>query len=473
MIMTSLHTKTTIEEAIEMLHNDPSFLEELKPGKRRRQIFNSAKEILTTTDKIVKSYIRVSRDEGGVNRIPAYRIQHNNIAGFYKGGIRFSPDVNESEVENLAILMTLKNALHRLPFGGAKGGVAINPADFSDRELFLISRTYVQRFAPDLGPTHDIPAPDMGTNEKIIDYMVGEYKRIHPGQEYLGSFTGKSIENGGARGRKEATGRGVHFSYEWLMEEGLERIQALSSTRSLPEKQKEVLLSLKKKQASGTPLRMAVQGFGNVGSIAALEAVEDAQNSVVIAVSDVKVTLYNEEGLDIHKLIQHQRRQGLLPNTEEELQEVGITAKILSPKEILTLDMDILFLAAAENQIIETNMKEIKAPLIVEGANAPISQHADDYLNEQGVFIIPDILANAGGVIVSYLEWKQDRITELYTEEEVNEEMRKHMQETFEQVYDNYFGSDRPYNNIRHTCYQLAVQRLVDLLFRHGKLFSL
>lgn len=470
--MTTLHTKATIEESIDLLHDDPQFLEELK-DKKRRQIFNSAKEILTTTDKIIKSYIRVSRDAGGVVRIPAYRIQHNNIAGFYKGGIRFSPDVNESEVENLAILMTLKNALHRLPFGGAKGGVAINPAEFSDRELFLISRTYVQRFAPDLGPTHDIPAPDMGTNEKIMDWMVGEYKRIHPGKEYLGAFTGKSIENGGANGRREATGRGVHYTYYWLMTEGLKQLESMSIGRDLPSKHRDVLQRLQQKQSSGTPLRIAVQGFGNVGSAAALETVQDDLKNLVVAVSDVAATLYNKDGLDIPKLIEFQNKNGMLPNTEEELKQCGVVAKISKPKDILTMDVDILILAAAENQITEMNMKDIKAEFIVEGANAPISQHADNYLNEKGVLIIPDILANAGGVIVSYLEWKQDRITELYSEEEVNAEMKKHMEETFKLVYPIYFGSDQPYKNIRHTCYLLAVKRLVTLLYRHGKLYSI
>lgn len=470
--MTTLHTKSTIEEAIDMLEQDTTFLDELQ-GKRRLHIFHSAKEILTTTDKIVKSYIRVSRDEGGVKRIPAYRIQHNNIAGFYKGGIRFSEAVNESEVENLAILMTLKNALHRLPFGGAKGGVAINPSEFSDRELYLISRTYVQRFAPDIGPTHDIPAPDMGTNEKIMDWMVGEYKRIHPGQEYLGAFTGKSIENGGARGRKEATGRGVHFSYVWLLHEGLDQLMKINIQRELPSKQREVLQQLHQKQAAGTPLKMAVQGFGNVGSVAALESVLDPLKNRVVAVSDVGVTLYHADGLDIPKLIEYQRKNGALPDSKEKLVELGVSAEISDPKHILTLDVDILILAATENQITEANMKNVQAPLIVEGANAPISQHADIYLNDKGTVIIPDILANAGGVIVSYLEWKQDRITELYTEEEVNEEMRRHMQETFNQVYQEYFGSHLSYKNIRHTCYLLAVKRLVTLLYRHGKLYSI
>lgn len=471
--MTTLHTKDTIEAAIEMLYKDPNFLEELT-DKRRRQTFNSAKEILTTTDKIVKSYIRVSRDEGGVVRIPAYRIQHNNIAGFYKGGIRFSPAVNESEMENLAFLMTIKNALHRLPFGGAKGGVAINASDYSDRELFRIARTYVQRFAPDLGPTHDIPAPDIGTNEKIMDWMVGEYKRIHPGKDYLGSFTGKSIDNGGAKGRREATGRGVYFSYAWLMDRGLPMLASEKVTKDLPVKQLETLDALQAKHKTEGSLRLAVQGFGNVGSVAALEAYQcDRVSNKVVAVSDVAVTLVNENGLDMPKLIEYQNKHGVLPDNPKKLADLGVEADVKAPKDIVTLDVDVLMLAAIENVITEANMKNILAPLIVEGANAPISQLADEYLTDQGTVIIPDILANAGGVTVSYLEWKQDRVTELYTEEEVNQEMRQHMADTFEEVYKSFFLGKPEYKSIRHTCYQQAIQRLVILLYRHGKLFSL
>lgn len=466
--MSTVDTQQTIEQAIDLLYAEGDFLPELK-GEVRRKKFESAKEILTTTDKIIKSYIRVSRDDGQVVRIPAYRVQHNNIAGFYKGGIRFSKHVNEEEVENLAILMTLKSALHGLPFGGAKGGVAINPKEYSDRELYEISRKYVQRFALDIGPEHDIPAPDMGTNEKIMDWMVGEYKTIHPGRNYLGAFTGKSIENGGARGRREATGRGTYYSYRWLIQEWLKKAERSTFPSERQRRQFEVLRHLAEKQEK-EKVTVAVQGFGNVGSVAALAATECPHlNNVVVAVGDHRVTLYRKEGLDIKGLIRYARENGGLPASPDELRKAQVEAELLPREAVLTLPVDVLILAATEKQITGENMEEVKAQLIVEGANAPVTGEADRYLLQQGKVIIPDILANAGGVIVSYLEWKQDRITQLYTEQQIFDEMHKQMAFTFEQIFDTYFTKGLA--SIRQTCYVHAVKRLVTLLYRHGKLY--
>jgi glutamate dehydrogenase (NAD(P)+) len=470
--MSTLQTKKTIEKAIDTLFEESGFLAELTQN-RRKQIFDSGKEILTTTDKIIKSYIRVSRDNGSIVRIPAYRIQHNNSAGFYKGGIRFSADVHEDEVENLAFLMTLKNALHKLPYGGAKGGVVLNPREYSDRELYQVSKKYVHRFAPDLGPTHDIPAPDVGTNEKIMDWMVGEYKTIRPGENYLGSFTGKSIENGGARGRREATGKGAYHSYCWLVHKWVKDVLQNEETiqHHLKDKQFQQLKGLIEKSESQESISVAVQGFGNVGSVAALEAYQCSKLlHKVVSVSDHRVTLFNEKGLDIPQLVAHTNQHGELPATEDELKLAGIEADLLDRAAILTLDVDVLILAAIENQITEANMKEVKSQVIVEGANAPITQDADQYLHEQGVVVIPDILANAGGVIVSYLEWKQDRVTQLYTEKQVFDEMGSHMSETFQEVYTNYFLQKED-GNLRSTCYVSSVRRLFTLLNKHGKLF--
>lgn len=467
--MSIVDTQHTIAQAIDLLFEEKDFLPELK-GDSRKKKFESAKEILTTTDKIIKSYIRVSRDNGQVVRIPAYRVQHNNIAGFYKGGIRFSEDVNEEEMENLAILMTLKSALHGLPFGGAKGGVAINPKEYSDRELYEISKKYVQRFALDLGPEHDIPAPDMGTNEKIMDWMVGEYKTIHPGRNYLGAFTGKSIENGGARGRRESTGRGTYYSYRWLIQEWLKRENKMSSFPSdLHRQHFEVLRHLSEKQEK-EKVTVAVQGFGNVGSVAALAAAECPYlNNVVVSVSDHRVTLYREQGVDVRGLIRYAQEKGGLPASREELREAQVEAELLPREAVLSLPVDVLILAATERQITGDNMGKVKAHLIVEGANAPITGEADQYLRQQGKVIIPDILANAGGVIVSYLEWKQDRITQLYSEKQIFDEMYQQMAQTFEQVYTAYFK--KGLDSIRQTCYVQAVRRLVSLLYRHGKLY--
>lgn len=463
-------TKQTIEQALQAMLNDPNYLPDL-PQDERQRFFDAGKEILTTTDKIIKGYIRLTRDDGSLSRIPAYRIQHNNIAGYYKGGIRFSEHVNEDEVENLAMLMTLKSALHKLPYGGAKGGVTVNPRQYSDRELYQIAKNYVQLFNQNIGPTQDIPAPDVGTNEKIMDWMVGEYKVLNPDESYLGSFTGKSIENGGARGRREATGKGTYHSYSWLVYDWARHFDINNvADQPIHRSQFQVLQQLNEMNGKGEAIRLAVQGFGNVGGTAALEAANCSKlKHNVVSVSDHNVTLYNEQGLDLDKLYVFNSHNGQLPVSEEELQSIGVEATIMDRAAILTMDVDVLFLAALENQIKEDNMKDVKAKVIVEGANAPVAQAADEYLQEQGVLIIPDILANAGGVIVSYVEWRQDRVTRFYSEEQVFAEMRSHMVETFAEVYEAYFT--RGDASMRTTCFESAVRRLFSLLYRHGRLF--
>ncbi|WP_058309013.1 Glu/Leu/Phe/Val family dehydrogenase [Gracilibacillus massiliensis] len=469
--MNLAQTQGIIKEMLQKLQEEETFFTELK-GEQREKAFESAQEILTTTDKIIKSYIRVSKDDGRIVRIPAYRIQHNNIAGFYKGGIRYSETVSEEEVENLAVLMTLKNALHELPYGGAKGGVVINPKDYSDRELNFVSKKYVQRFAPDLGPTHDIPAPDMGTNEKIMDWMVGEYKTIHPGKNYLGAFTGKSIDNGGAKGRREATGKGTFFSYFWLVHEWTKMQNNLSFNDGdeMHKTQYQKLQSLYNKHTQNKEISIAVQGFGNVGSVAALEAyTSEKLKHRVVAVSDQNVTLYNQNGINIPELVLFQSENGNLPQSPAELEKIGVEAEIRDREDILTLDVEVLILAATERQITKQNMQEVKADILVEGANSPITAMADDYLNGQGKIVIPDILVNAGGVMVSYLEWKQDRITQLYTNEETLHEMYGQMSQSCEKVFNEYF--ERKLESIRQTCFRYATQKLFTLLYKHGKLF--
>ncbi|SDO24808.1 Glu/Leu/Phe/Val family dehydrogenase [Alkalicoccus daliensis] len=467
--MTVHDTQNLIESIMESLYKDENFLEEI--GADRERYFQSGTEILTTTDKIIKSYIRVSRDNREIERIPAYRVQHNNIAGFYKGGIRFSDQVNESEVENLAILMTLKNALHELPYGGAKGGVVVHPNNYSKRELNMIAKKYVQRFAPDIGPTRDIPAPDMGTNEETMDWMVGEFKTIHPGKNYMGAFTGKSVENGGAQGRREATGRGVYHSYKWLVEDWASQTPDKNDiAEGIHRQQWQLLRDLVDKNIRTEKITVAVQGFGNVGSVAALQAYEcEDLDHAITAVSDHQVMLRNKAGLDIPALVEYQTKYRTLPVTEEALQKYGIEAEILQPEDLLTEEVDVMFLAAVEDQITDLNKELVKAKVFVEGANAPIDRAADEYLHNDGRIVIPDILANAGGVMVSYIEWKQDRVTYLYTEEEVLNDMINHMSESCEKVFVSYFKEGLP--GIRSTCYVHALKRLFTLLYRHGKLF--
>lgn len=453
-------TKKIIQESLDALLENDSFLPDLK---NRKQAFASLSAILSTPDKVHKSFLRVPLDDGSVVRIPSFRAQHNDAMGPYKGGIRFHETVNEEEVINLAFLMTLKNALHKVPFGGGKGGIEINPREFSEKELNLISRKYVRYFADVIGPDKDIPAPDMGSGEREMDWMMAEYKKVHHGTPYLGSFTGKSVVNGGSLGRREATGKGVYFTFRYLLHDYVkenEQLLAQSDNRFA-----KTTLSLYDR-----PLTMAVQGFGNVGSVAALEAYNcPLINHKIVAVSDRNVTLFNEDGLDIPALIEFTKTsRGDLPSTEQHLQGVGIKAEIKERDNLVTLPVDILLLAALENQIHEGNMKDIQARIIVEGANAPTTAQADEYLNEQGVVIIPDILANAGGVIVSYFEWLQGRETQFYTEKEVYRLLIEKMKETMDMILPQYYGD--PYA-LRQNCFIHSVMRLSTVIYKQGKLY--
>lgn len=458
----SKQTGSIIQQSLEILSEDKMFLPELH-GQNREYAFTSLAAILSTPDHVHKSFLRIALENGQVVRIPAYRIQHNNTLGPYKGGIRFHEVVNEEEMINLAALMTLKNALHDVPFGGGKGGVMIDPRKFTDRELNLISKKYVQYFSDVLGPDKDIPAPDMGTGEREMDWMMAEYKSIRPGEAYRGSFTGKSISNGGILGRRQSTGKGVYFTLRYLLHDFVpkhEQMLALSGNAFA-----ETVLKY-----AGKPLKIAVQGFGNVGSVAALEAYQcsDLQNTV-IAVSDRNVTLYNEQGLDIPALVEFSLKNHKdLPKNEDELKMAGVDAAILDREEILYLEADVLILAALEDQIRENNVEKIKAPIIVEGANAPVTGAADKQLNEKGVVIIPDILANAGGVIVSYFEWLQGRDTQFYNEEKVFSRLFEKMQNTLDTIFPIYFDSSL---SLRQNCYIHAVKKLSTVLYRQGKLY--
>lgn len=455
-------TNAIIQSSLDALLENESFLPDLT-GAAREQAFTSLSAILSTPNKVHKSYLRVPLDNGKVVRIPSFRIQHNDALGPYKGGIRFHESVNEEEVMNLAFLMTLKNALHGVPFGGGKGGIVINPRNYSEKELNLISRKYVRYFADVIGPDKDIPAPDVGSGEREMDWMMAEYKKVHHGLPYLGSFTGKSVVNGGSLGRREATGKGVYFSFRYMIHDFLkEKEELLASTDNIFAK---TTLSV-----AHRPLKVAVQGFGNVGSVTAHEAYKcPLVDNTVVAVSDRNVTLYNEEGLNIPALIAFSsKNKGDLPTTEEQLAEAGTKAEIRGRDELLTLDVDVLFLAALENQLHEGNMADIKAQVIVEGANAPTTQEADDYLSDKGVVIIPDILANAGGVIVSYFEWLQGRETQYDSEDEIYQKLIAQMKKTFDIILPQFYGDPFP---LRQNCFIHAVSRLSNVLYKQGKLY--
>ncbi|WP_404445695.1 Glu/Leu/Phe/Val dehydrogenase [Sutcliffiella horikoshii] len=455
-------TRGIVQESLDALLADTAFLPELD-GDARKQAFTSLGAILSTPNHLHKSFLRIALENGSVVRIPAFRVQHNNALGPYKGGIRFHESVNEEEVINLASLMTLKNALHDVPYGGGKGGIVLNPRSFSVKELHLICKKYVQYFSDVLGPDKDIPAPDMGSGEREMDWMMAEYKSIRPGQPYKGSFTGKSVINGGSLGRREATGKGVYFSFRYLLHDFLQEQRKFLTNN-------ENAFAKTALEYDGSPLSLAVQGFGNVGSVAALEAYQcqHLQNKVV-AVSDRNVTLYNSDGLDIPSLVKYVAlNSGDLPSTETQLEEAQIKASIRDRGDILNIDVDVLILAALEDQIHDDNKEKIKAGIIVEGANAPVTSEADEYLSNKGVIIIPDILANAGGVIVSYFEWLQGRETQFYTEEQVYKLLLEKMKNTMDTILPAFFGDPHP---LRQNCYIHSVMKLSTVLYRQGKLY--
>ncbi|WP_175990200.1 Glu/Leu/Phe/Val dehydrogenase [Bacillus sp. Marseille-Q1617] len=455
-------TRDIVQKSLDALLEDEHFLPELQ-GDAREQAFTSLTAILSTPNHVHKSFLRVPLENGRVDRIPAFRVQHNNALGPYKGGIRFHESVNEDEVVNLASLMTLKNALHDVPFGGGKGGIIINPRDYTDKELNLIAKKYVQYFSDVIGPDKDIPAPDMGSGEREMDWMMSEYKSIHPGYPYRGSFTGKSVINGGSLGRREATGKGVFFTFRYMIHD------FIKNQKNLLTKTDNVFAKTALKYED-KPLTISVQGFGNVGSVAALEAYQSTHlKNKVVAVSDRNVTLYNSDGLDIPALIEFtMRNKGDLPTTPEQLKEIDTKAEISDREDVLYLDVDVLILAALEDQIHKDNMEKVKAGILVEGANAPVTTEADKFLSDKGVIIVPDILANAGGVIVSYFEWLQGRETQFYSEDQVFSRLYEKMQATLDTVLPQFFGDPFP---LRQNCYIHSVTKLSTILYRQGKLY--
>ena len=325
-------------------------------------------------------------------KLHAYRVQHNNKLGPYKGGIRFHPDVDLDEARALATLMSLKTAAVGLPLGGGKGGVAIDPNEFTEGELEEISRKYVQGLHKFIGPDKDVPAPDVNTNSMIIDWMVDEYQNI-TGDTTKASFTGKSIKNGGSLGRDAATGRGG--------------VIALSEL-------------LKYDDLSDEQLTFAVQGYGNVGSYFAVIA-EKYPNWRLVAVSDSATTIYGKNGLDAKNLAKFKESDGRFSDYKAE------NSEMLGSEDIIGLDVDILVLAALGDAITEDNMLKVKAKYIIEMANGPVDKAAIDYFTKKKVSVLPGIIANAGGVIVSYLEWLQNKKNEHWDEDEVNAQLTEYM----------------------------------------------
>ncbi|MGH7631643.1 MAG: Glu/Leu/Phe/Val family dehydrogenase [Gemmatimonadales bacterium] len=376
-------------------------------------------KVLRSPEKQIIVAVPFLRDSGEVEVYTGYRVLYNTSRGPAKGGIRFDLNVTLDEVKALAAWMTWKCAVVNIPFGGAKGGVVCDPSQLSNAELERITRRYTSAIIETLGPDSDVPAPDMNTNERVMAWIMDTYS-MHKRHTVTAVVTGKPVAMGGSLGRREATGRGCMF----VTREALKRL---------------------KMPVNGA--RVAVQGFGNVGSIAA--ELMEAEGMKVVAVSDKSGGVYNEKGLRIQDVIQHVRQRKFCADYAE--------AQPVTNHELLTLDCDVLVPAAMENVITSQNAANIKARIICEGANGPTTAGADRILEEHGVFVIPDILANAGGVTVSYFEWVQDRGGYFWDEETVNHRLERIMVQSFDEVAGM---ASRHGINLRIGAYMLAIERV-------------
>lgn len=354
-------------------------------------------ETLTRPKRILIVDVPIQMDDGRIAHFEGYRVQHNTSRGPGKGGVRFHQDVTLSEVMALSAWMSIKNAAVNVPFGGAKGGIRVDPRQLSRGELERVTRRYTSEIGLIIGPTKDIPAPDVNTNEQVMAWMMDTYS-MNVGENATGVVTGKPIDLGGSLGRREATGRGVFT----VGQEAAARI------------------GLELKGA-----RVAVQGFGNVGGVAARLFAEAGAR--VVAVQDHAGTVYQDSGLDLAALQAHVQRQGSV------LDFAG--AQAVSQDSFWDVDCDILIPAALEQQITAANAHRIRARLVIEGANGPTTPQADDILHERGVLVLPDVIANAGGVTVSYFEWVQDFSSFFWSEDEINARLIKIMRDAFAAVW--------------------------------------
>lgn len=368
--------------------------------------------------------VPVRMDDGSVKVFKGYRVQHSTVRGPAKGGIRYHQNVNLDEVKALSAWMTFKCAVADIPYGGGKGGIVVDPTTLSDGEKQRLTRRFTSMIAPIIGPDKDIPAPDVGTNAEVMGWIMDTYSMLN-GHSTPAVVTGKPIALGGSEGRNEATGRGIMLNTLYICEKL--GIGIKSST-------------------------IAIQGMGNVGSITA--KLLDKEGAKIVAVSDVSGGICNENGLNIPAILDYLSTKG---NLLSGYNEDGM--KRISNEELLTLDTTILIPAALENQINKDNADKIKAKVIVEGANGPTTIEADKILDEKGIVLVPDILANSGGVVVSYFEWVQNLQSFEWTEEEVNSKLARKMSKAFENVY-----SIAKENNVslRTGAYLIALKRVVD-----------
>jgi glutamate dehydrogenase/leucine dehydrogenase len=372
-------------------------------------------------ERVLELNLSVEMDDGTLERFRAFRSQFNGDRGPYKGGIRYHPGVTRDEVKALSGWMAYKCAAVNIPYGGGKGGIKIDPADYSDTELERITRSYAEELRPLIGVDQDVPAPDVNTGQREMNWIKDTYETLE-NTNVPGVITGKAPDSGGSAGRVEATGRSVMLV------------------------SREAFAYLEKDIEEAT---VAVQGYGNAGSVAA-KLVDDIGGNVV-AVSDSSGGVYNPDGFDARTAKDHKNETGAVTGFS------GATEEITN-EELLTLDVDLLIPAALENAIDESTAENLEAGVIVEAANGPLTPDADDVLAERGVPVFPDILANAGGVTVSYFEWAQNRQGFYWTEEKVNEELERFIVEAFEDLIEGFEGHD--VSTFREAMYIVSIKRL-------------
>ncbi len=403
-------------------HENPldSMMKRFEEAARIIGLDNDSYNVLKYPAKSVLVNLPVIMDDGTVQNFEGYRVVHSTALGPSKGGIRYSMDVNLDEVKALAAWMTWKCAVVGIPYGGAKGGIKCDPRKLSKNEKERLTRAYASAMTDVFGPDKDIPAPDMGTGPQEMAWIMDEYSK-HVGKDSPAVITGKPLVLGGSLGRVEATGRGVMVTCR----------AAMAKLGMVP-----------------TESTCAVQGFGNVGSISA--KLIRMQGLKIVAISDVSGGYYNADGIDIDAAIEYRDGNG---GTLEGFKG----ASSISNEELLTLDVDVLVPAAMEDQITKINAADIKAKLIVEGANGPTSSSADEILNSKNIMVVPDILANAGGVTVSYFEWVQNRLGYYWTEERVNRRADRTMKLAFESVY----AASQKYGvSMRIAAYIVAIEKV-------------
>ncbi len=420
---------STAAEAVSHLRENPF---ELAKSQLRRvgEVFAldpNLIRVLSQCKKAVEVSIPVQMDDGSIEVFLGYRVTHNIARGPSKGGIRYHPGVTLDEVKSLAMWMTWKCALMGLPFGGAKGGVICNPKILSTNELEHMTRRYTSEIINDIGPERDIPAPDVGTDGRVMAWIFDTYS-MNKGHSVLGVVTGKPLSIGGSLGREEATARGALYC-----------IQAMSG-----------------KQGKRTSeYSVAIQGFGNVG--AHLARLVHGEGAKVVAVSDSQGGVYNPDGIDVPAALAHKQERGTLAGLAN--------AEPVTNEELLELPCDILAPCALEQVITEENADRIKATVICEGANGPVTPTADAILEDRGVLVLPDVLANAGGVVVSYFEWVQGLQEYFWREDEVNAKLHDIVARAFEEAWQT---RDRYETSLRMASYGLAVQRVAEATTTRG-----